>query len=122
MRIKSCAYLCVAALLLATASIAAAQEFRATVRGQVLDSSKGALPGATVTITNTDTNEVATATTNTEGNFTLPFLRPGQYTLTVELAISEAHPQRHDARRQRDGDDQRRARRRWCERGSHRFR
>jgi len=86
MRTKSCAYLCVAALLLATASIAAAQEFRATVRGQVLDSSKGALPGATVTITNTETNEVATATTNTEGNYTLPFLRPGQYALTVELS------------------------------------
>ncbi len=91
MRIKSCAYLCVAALLLATASIAAAQEFRATVRGQVLDSSKGALPGATVSITNTETGEVATATTNTEGNFTLPFLRPGQYTLTVELSGFQKH-------------------------------
>ena len=91
MRIKSCAYLCVAALLLASASIAAAQEFRATVRGQVLDSSKGALPGATVSITNTETGEVATATTNTEGNYTLPFLRPGQYTLTVELSGFQKH-------------------------------
>ena len=91
MRTKSCAYLCVAALLLATASIAAAQEFRATVRGQVLDSSKGALPGATVSITNTETGEVATATTNTEGNYTLPFLRPGQYTLTVELSGFQKH-------------------------------
>ena len=61
-----------AALLLATASSAAAQEFRATVRGQVLDSSKGALPGATVSVTNTETGEVATATTNTEGNYTIP--------------------------------------------------
>ena len=55
------------ALLLATASIAAAQEFRATVRGQVLDTSKGALPGATVTLTNTATNETATAITNADG-------------------------------------------------------
>ena len=55
------------------------------------DSSKGALPGATVSITNTETNEVATATTNTEGNFTLPFLRPGQYTLTVELSGFQKH-------------------------------
>jgi hypothetical protein len=90
-RTKSYACLFAATLLLATASIAAAQEFRATVRGQVLDTSKGALPGATVSITNTETNEVATATTNTEGNFTLPFLRPGQYTLTVELSGFQKH-------------------------------
>ena len=56
MRIKSYACLLGAALLLATASSAAAQEFRATVRGQILDSSKGALPGATVSMTNTEWN------------------------------------------------------------------
>jgi hypothetical protein len=71
--------------LLASAGAAAAQEFRATVRGQVLDSSKGALPGATVTLTNTATNETATAVTNAEGSYTVPFLRPGSYTMTVEL-------------------------------------
>jgi hypothetical protein len=90
MKMKS--YVClIAALMLATANIAAAQEFRATVRGQVLDSSKGALPGATVSMTNTDTNEVATATTNAEGNYTIPFLRPGSYTLTVELSGFQKH-------------------------------
>jgi hypothetical protein len=88
---KSYACLLGAALLLATASIAAAQEFRATVRGQVLDSSKGALPGATVSMTNTETNEVATATTNAEGNYTIPFLRPGLYTLTIELSGFQKH-------------------------------
>jgi hypothetical protein len=71
--------------ILATASIAGAQEFRATIRGQVLDSSKGALPGVTVSATNNDTNEVATAVTNNEGNYSIPFLRPGKYTLTAEL-------------------------------------
>jgi hypothetical protein len=72
--------------LLVSAGSAVAQEFRATVRGQVLDSSKGALPGATVTVTNTSTNETTTATTNAEGAYTIPFLRPGNYSLTVELA------------------------------------
>jgi Carboxypeptidase regulatory-like domain/TonB-dependent Receptor Plug Domain len=91
MRIKSYACLLGAALLLAAASSAAAQEFRATVRGQVLDSSKGALPGATVSMTNTETNEVATATTNAEGNYTIPFLRPGMYTLTIELSGFQKH-------------------------------
>lgn len=77
--------LCVA-LLLAMAGGAAAQEFRATVKGQVVDSSQGALPGATVTVRNQETGEVATATTNNEGNYTVPFLRPGLYSVTVEMS------------------------------------
>nr|MBA3642422.1 carboxypeptidase regulatory-like domain-containing protein [Acidobacteriota bacterium] len=75
-----------AAVLLASVAGAYAQEFRATVRGRVVDSSGGALPGATVNVQNQDTNEVATATTNQEGSFTVPFLRPGNYTLTVEMS------------------------------------
>src|SRR5258707_647988 len=85
MRTKSYHALLSTALLLAMASGVAAQEFRATVKGQVVDSSKASLPGATVTIRNQDTNEVATATTNTDGNYTIPFLRPGTYTLSVEM-------------------------------------
>jgi hypothetical protein len=79
-------FLPLCALMLAIAANASAQEFRATVRGQVADTSQSALPGATVTVQNQDTNEVATATTNQEGAYTIPFLRPGLYTLTVELA------------------------------------
>jgi len=74
-----------AALLAVLAGRADAQEFRATIKGQVVDASGGALPGATVTAQNTETNEVATAVTNEEGNYTIPFLRPGSYTLTTEL-------------------------------------
>src|SRR5262245_29600872 len=74
-----------AVLFAVTATAATAQEFRATVKGQVIDSSKAAVPGATVNVTNTDTNEVASAVTNAEGNYTIPFLRPGPYTLHVEL-------------------------------------
>jgi hypothetical protein len=85
-RVKSVRWLGALALLLAVAGGASAQEFRATVRGQILDSSKGALPGATVTLRNTDTNEVATAVTNTEGSYSVPFLRPGRYELVVELS------------------------------------
>src|SRR5262245_23319750 len=86
MRVRSfCGLVCVA-MLFATASSAAAQEFRATIKGTVVDTSQAALPGATVTAQNQDTNEVASATTNNEGAYTIPFLRPGTYTLTVELA------------------------------------
>ncbi len=79
------ALLC-AGVLLAAAAGATAQEFRATVKGQVVDSSQAALPGATVTVRNQQTGEVATATTNREGSYTIPFLRPGLYTLTAEMA------------------------------------
>jgi hypothetical protein len=73
-------------LVFAGASVATAQEFRATVRGQVTDQSRAAVPGATVTAQNQDTNETATAVSNAEGNYTIPFLRPGTYTLTVDLS------------------------------------
>jgi hypothetical protein len=72
-------------LVMLSAATAAAQEFRATIRGQVLDSSKGALPGVTVTAQNIETNEIATAVSNAQGNYSIPFLRPGSYTLTAEL-------------------------------------
>ena len=91
MRLKSHAGLFAVALLLATASIAAAQEFRATVRGQILDTSKGALPGATVSMTNTETNEVATAVTNADGNYTIPFLRPGSYRMKMHTYTVKTH-------------------------------
>ncbi len=101
--------LLVAALLLAMAGGVTAQEFRATVRGQVVDPSQAALPGATVNVQNQETNEVATATTNNEGAFTIPFLRPGLYTLTVEMArLPEVHAQGHAAGGRRDGGHQRR--------------
>src|SRR3954468_1290395 len=86
MRIKSCKGLPIAAILLATVGGATAQEFRATVKGQVVDSSQAALPGASVTVRNQETNEVATATTNGEGYYTVPFLRPGLYSLSVEMS------------------------------------
>ena len=54
-------FLPICALMLATVGSAGAQEFRATVKGQVVDTSDAALPGATVTVQNQDTNEIATA-------------------------------------------------------------
>ena len=80
-----------ALLLLAFAGGVAAQEFRATVKGQVVDSSQAALPGALVNMQNQETNEVASATTNSEGSYTIPFLRPGTYTLTVEMSGFQKH-------------------------------
>src|SRR5439155_16848304 len=91
MRIRLDLGLLGAVLLLALAGSVTAQEFRATFKGQIVDTSGGALPGATVTVQNAETNELATATTNAEGNYTIPFLRPGLYTLTVELTGFQKH-------------------------------
>ena len=86
------AVLCLAFLLLVAAS-ATAQEFRATVKGQIVDSSQAALPGATVTVRNQETGEVGTATTNNDGSYTVPFLRPGLYSVTVEMSGFQTYKQ-----------------------------
>src|SRR5688572_9691729 len=80
-----------AVLILAAAGGVTAQEFRATIKGQVVDSSQSSLPGATVSARNQETGEVASAVTNQDGSYTIPFLRPGLYTLTVEMPSFQKH-------------------------------
>lgn len=65
-----------------------AQEVTGSIVGNVHDSNGAAVAGATVTITNTNKNNlvVRTLTTNEEGDFTAPNLDPGTYTVTVEAA------------------------------------
>ncbi len=66
--------------------VSLAQEFRATLTGRVLDQNKAAVPNAVVTVRNLSTNESAVATSNSEGNYTVPFLKPGRYNITVEAS------------------------------------
>ncbi len=74
----------IALCTLAVTASALAQDFRATVTGRVTDANRAALPNASVQVKNIGTNEVSTATTNSEGNYRVPFLRPGTYSITVE--------------------------------------
>ncbi|HEY3439124.1 MAG TPA: carboxypeptidase regulatory-like domain-containing protein [Paludibaculum sp.] len=76
----------VLALLCLVASLAPAQEFRATISGHVYDASGGAVPGAKVQATNVANNESNTATTDSSGSYSVPFLRPGGYKLSVVAA------------------------------------
>jgi Carboxypeptidase regulatory-like domain len=62
-----------------------AQQDAATVLGEVTDASGGLVPGATVTVTNVATGISLTTTTNERGVYSLPGLRPGDYTVTIEL-------------------------------------
>lgn len=51
--------------------------------GRVIDSSRQAVPGATVTVTNPATNASISTTTNRDGNFIFPQLSPANYTVYV---------------------------------------
>jgi hypothetical protein len=55
-----------------------------TITGTVTDSTGAAIPGATVTALNTQTNFKKTVTTNGAGNFSAPSLPFGEYTVTAE--------------------------------------
>ena len=68
--------------LLATLTLPA-QEFRGTITGRISDPSGAGVP-ATVTVTNVATNEESRATAADSGDYTIPFLKPGKYTISVE--------------------------------------
>ena len=64
-------------------STSRAQLTRATISGVVTDPTGAAIPGATVTATNTGTSEKRTAVSGAGGNYTLTELDPGDYFITV---------------------------------------
>jgi hypothetical protein len=73
-----------AALSVAWAGPVLAQTIRGSVTGTVTDSTGAAVPGVTVTVTNTATGLSDSAVTNHEGSYTFPLLSPGSYDLVVE--------------------------------------
>lgn len=74
------------ALLLAGLTIPAwPQASNSTVRGVVRDSTGAVIPDASVTLTNSNTNQSRTSKTNESGIFVLPGVIPGPYRVVVEL-------------------------------------
>ena len=55
------------------------------ITGTVADSSGAVLPGASVVAKNNATAEELTATTNEQGQFTIPAVQPGTYTVTITM-------------------------------------
>ncbi|MFB3829379.1 MAG: carboxypeptidase regulatory-like domain-containing protein, partial [Bryobacteraceae bacterium] len=70
------------ALLLPAGSLLA-QEFRATLTGRVLDPSNAPIAGASITVRNEGTNVAYPAKTDARGNYTVPFLPPGSYSVSA---------------------------------------
>ncbi|HUS08556.1 MAG TPA: carboxypeptidase-like regulatory domain-containing protein, partial [Bryobacteraceae bacterium] len=62
------------------------QEFRASLSGEVTDSSGAPVPGAQVVVTNVLTTVTHEAVANEAGRYNVNFLQPGTYTLAVEKA------------------------------------
>src|SRR5258708_33831549 len=66
-----------------TFGVLQAQDFRATITGQVSDKSNSPIPGAKVKAVRAGTNETTTAETDSSGFFTLSYLTPGDFTVEV---------------------------------------
>ncbi len=73
-------------VLFSLAALLVGQEFRASISGHIVDASGARIPQAKVEVTSLATKETAHATTDSSGSYTIPLLRPGQYTLTVTAA------------------------------------
>src|SRR5687768_16224032 len=77
--------LALAGLALVILSAAPAHAQTAQIAGTVTDPSKAVVPGATLTIVNADTNDTRVAVSNDRGQYNVPFLPSGRYTVKCEL-------------------------------------
>jgi hypothetical protein len=75
--------MCLVSALLVCAGAHAAST-KSTILGTVQDSSSALVPNATVTIRSETTNFVRQANTNPDGDYVVPDLDPGTYSITVE--------------------------------------
>ena len=73
------------AVALALSGTALAQAVRGTLLGNVTDTQGGAVPGVSVTATETQTNAARTAVTNQSGNYVFVNLKDGLYRVETEL-------------------------------------
>ncbi len=73
-------------LIFAIAFTAGAQEYRGTISGLVTDPSSAVIAGAKVTVTEVNTGARMQATSESKGQYSAPFLLPGDYSITVQAA------------------------------------
>src|ERR1035438_2511700 len=62
------------------------QEFRGTISGAVTDPTGAALPGAKVTVIEIHTGTKVPTVSDSAGQYTAPFLLPGDYDIEVQAA------------------------------------
>ena len=76
--------LCLLACLVLLAPSGLAQQYRATLTGIVTDAQGAVVPGAKIQAIHAETSAKFNAEASAEGNYTMPFLTPGMYVVTVE--------------------------------------
>jgi len=74
----------VAILALLFSAALFAQEFRGTIGGTITDATGATVPGAKVTVTETQTGTKIPAVSDNSGQYTAPFLLPGEYDIAVQ--------------------------------------
>lgn len=74
--------ICIAATILTT--VCFAQEFRSTVSGRVVDPTGASVPSTKIEATERSTGARYDTTSGPDGQYTLPFLPPGTYSLAAE--------------------------------------
>ena len=67
-------------------SVIHGQDSRGTIAGQINDSTGATVPNAQITVSNQASGTTITARSNESGNYAVPFLLPGVYAVSVELA------------------------------------
>jgi hypothetical protein len=80
-------------LYLLAATAIPAQTHRASLRGTIYDPNGAAIPGAKITLTNSQTGELRTATANSQGEYTISSLAADRYQIEVEDAGFQKHIQ-----------------------------
>ena len=75
----------VAALIVGFSFTLAAQEFRGTLAGLVTDPTGLPIAGVNVTVTETNTGTKVQATSDAAGQYTAPFLLPGDYQIDIKM-------------------------------------
>ena len=84
MGVRMCG-LALALVLFATPIAAQETVNSASVSGRVIDPQGAAVPGASVTARQTETNVTRETVTDQDGRFRLPYLKVGPYTITIRL-------------------------------------
>ena len=87
-------FLIVVSLLLAAPALA--QTHRASLRGTVYDVNKAAVPGMTITLTNTATGERRTTTSGEDGSYAISSLPAGVYELEVQEGAFRKYTKRFE--------------------------
>jgi hypothetical protein len=73
-------------VFIALAFCAAAQEFRGTLTGRVTDPSGSGVSGARIVVTEIETNARSQTVSGPDGTYSVPFLAPGVYQVSVEAS------------------------------------